>query len=370
GLQYIHKRLIHTIFTLEKEKINLEKTTIQLRNEIEARRNSELQVINSEKNFRNIFEQSSDAILIVDLNKRILDFNDELKNLTGLNEKQIFEKDVMHFLPRKIRKDYKNFFNEPEQVPTRFDLKFEALHGKTRYIDCSTSLIRYNGEKAFLFMIRDLTERINLEKANFLISVAAEERERSRFSKELHDGLGPLLSTLKIYLEMFYSNPGDEETKKRINSTLTDSIKTVKEISNNLSPYVLENMGLNKAIESFIDKVKFSQKITVNFRSNFKGRVSQEIEISIFRIITELINNTLKYANAHNIEISLNKNNLIISLQYNDDGIGFDYDKIIEQKKGIGLFNLKSRIENFGGEITIFTSPGKGFKMNAYLNIT
>ena len=218
-----------------------------------------------------------------------------------------------------------------------------------------------------MLLIRDNTEKLNLEKASYLMAINAEEKERSLFSKELHDGLGPLLSTLKIYLEMYYSSPDDPEIKKRINDTLAESITSVKEISNNLSPYILENLGLTKAVESFVDKLKYSKKIDINFSSNITERCKPEIEIAFFRIITELINNTLKHSHATTIDITLTQETEKIYLKYTDNGEGFDYHEVQKHKNGIGLFNLKSRIEKLGGNTEIITSPGSGFKMNVYL---
>lgn len=367
AFQYIHKHLVQNIQKLNNQKENLENTAKKLKNEIEERIRSELKVINSEKNFRNIFEQSSEAIVIVDLNYKILDFNDKFLQQTGIDEKLLFEKKIDEILPIRFKKLVNEYFKYPELIPQRFDIEFEKSSGEIVIFDCSTSIISYNEENAFLFLFRDISEKINAEKANYLIAIKAEERERSRFSKELHDGLGPLLSTLKIYLEMFFSNPTDNEVKGRIKNTLSDSIKTVKEISNNLSPYILENMGLKKAVESFVENVRFSQKISIVFNSNLDYRLKQEIEISIFRIITELINNTLKHAKATVIEITININEKTLFIHYVDNGIGFNYDKVYSQKKGIGLLNLKSRIENLGGILKIITSQGKGFEMIAYL---
>ncbi|MCF8363341.1 MAG: PAS domain S-box protein [Prolixibacteraceae bacterium] len=369
SLRYMQQQLIHYIHSLEQQKADLKTTTKKLRNEIEARHRSDLQVIRSNKNFHNIFEQSTEAILIVDFNGNILDFNSAFKYLSIINNKFIKKRNTLNDLPSQMRLNLEKCVNEPHQTPDRLDMQIKKTNGELLFFDCSRSIINYNNDKAIMLIIRDNTERVTAKKASYLAAINAEEKERSRFSKELHDGLGPLLSTLKIYIGMLYTNPHDNEIKERINSTLVDSISTVKEISNNLSPYILENLGLIKAIETFIEKIKYSKKISVNFFSDINQRFTSEIEISVFRIITELINNTIKYASASNINISITQNNNLISILYSDDGKGFAYAEILRSKKGIGLFNLKSRVENLGGKTEISTAPGKGFKISAYITI-
>lgn len=183
----------------------------------------------------------------------------------------------------------------------------------------------------------------------------------------MHDGLGPLLSALKIYLDILYTSPNDKEVIKRINFTLDESIKTVKEISNNLSPYILENMGLTKALESFIERIKFKTDIKISYKSNIIQRLNSDIEISVYRFVSELINNTLKHAQANSVEILLQQTTETINIVYADDGVGFDYSDQKIARKGIGLYNLKSRIENIGGTVKIKTALGKGVKVEAII---
>jgi PAS domain S-box-containing protein len=369
SLQHIQKKLSSIIQNLRVKTSNLEETTIKLQNEIKERYKSELKAINSEKNFRNIFDKSSDAIIIVSPNKRTIDFNEEFMKLVGKTENEIMAAPSDKFIPDEDKERINGYFDDIDNFPARIELKINIPGAGLRFFDCTTSIINYNGEKAILFMIRDYTERLDQEKKNYLTAIKAEEKERSRFSKELHDGLGPLLSTLKIYLDVYFSNPDDKEIIDRIQNTLGESIKSVKEISNNLSPYVLENMGLSKAIESFIERIKFSKKFEVEFTSNLDVRLRPEIEISVYRFVTELINNTIKHANASMFKVNLVKEEKKILIEYSDNGVGFDINDVSITSKGIGLLNLKSRIENLGGKIDIITSKGKGFSVIATLTV-
>jgi len=174
---------------------------------------------------------------------------------------------------------------------------------------------------------------------------------------------------LKIYLEVYFANPNDPEIKERIESTLSESIKSVKEISNNLSPYIIENMGLVKAVDSFINKISFGKKIRIVFHSNLNFRLNSEVEISIYRYITEQINNTLKHASASEININIETDRNFLKIHYDDNGKGFDIKDETIFTRGIGLFNIKSRIEKLGGNIQLSTSPGNGYITDAILKI-
>jgi PAS domain S-box-containing protein len=368
SIKHIQRNLFSIIQSLKVKTDHLEETTIKLQDEIKERYNSEQKAINSEKNFRNIFDKSSDAILIVGDDRKVLDFNDAFVHISGHKENEIFSMLYDQLLPNVDSERYLGYFDNLDTFPGRLEINTENQQGQ-KFYECYTSIIHYFEKKAILFMIRDNTEQKDHEKKNYLTIIEAEEKERLRFSKELHDGLGPLLSTLKIYLEVFFTNPNDSEVRERIESTLIESIKSVKEISNNISPYILENMGLVKAVGSFVEKIKFGKKLEIDFHSNLSIRLKPEIEISIYRFTTELITNTLKHAQASKINIAIEENDNKLEIHYSDNGIGFNIEDVLLNSKGIGLYNLRSRIEKLGGKVEIKTVPDEGFSIFAALKI-
>jgi PAS domain S-box-containing protein len=369
SIHHINKQLNDNITNLNKQKESLELAAQNLRFEAETRRKSELRAINNEKNFRNIFDQSSEALIILDAQGGIIDFNEAFLQVSGFSEKQMLLLNQKELYSRFIGRDDLFLLNQDKRSE-RFSIEFQTSDGKIKNIECNKDIIFYNDNPALLLMMRDVTEKMANEKANFLAAFAAEEKERARFSRELHDGLGPLLSTLKIYLEIHYSNPSDPEIRNRIDQTLNESIKTVKEVSNNLSPYILDNMGLTKAIRSFIEKVKFGTNLEINFNSNLENRLSNEMEISIYRFASELVNNTLKHAQATKIDLRIEPHNKELTIYYHDNGKGFDLVDPNIKTKGIGLHNMKSRIQHLGGKVEIITSPGNGFQVEATLPLT
>jgi signal transduction histidine kinase len=215
-------------------------------------------------------------------------------------------------------------------------------------------------------------DRKNEEKKVLNAIMMTEEKERKRFAKDLHDGLGPLLSTVKISISALLKSEKDPQNIKIIKNTdniINEAIKSIKDISNNLSPHVLNNFGLAKAIKFFTDNINKLNKVTIHFHSNmFDQRINPNAEIILYRIVCELIHNSIQHAEADRIEISLTQKNDVIDLFYDDDGKGFDftYDSI-RQNKGSGLQNIISRLESIHGYYEIKSSSGKGF--HAYISV-
>ena len=227
-------------------------------------------------------------------------------------------------------------------------------------------------ERTVYGVIHDITEKKQIQTNIVKAIILTEERERAYFSKELHDGLGPLLSTIKLYLQWSQrpkSNKSREEVIFKAEEILEDALSTVKEISNKLSPHLLMNYGLISAVQSFIDKLKETSGIRIEFESNTSRRMDIEIESAIYRAIIECINNTIKYARAKNITILISDLGSQLQVEYKDDGIGFDVDETLVQRKGLGLFNLQNRIETIGGKITLFSNPGQGVAYKIIVNL-
>lgn len=214
----------------------------------------------------------------------------------------------------------------------------------------------------------------NLAKENenrvFSAIVKTEEHERQMFAKELHDGLGPILSSIKMAFSAVNKDVTSEADKQillKTNFAIDEAIITIKEISNKLSPHILTNFGLERAIHSFLDTVMIKKDVQVKFDSNIKNiRYDFNIETVLYRVVCELITNTLRHAQAQNITITLKQDKGILSLHYSDDGIGFD--KASLPHKGMGLSNMESRIKSINGTITIISTPNNGMKVS--INVT
>ena len=221
-------------------------------------------------------------------------------------------------------------------------------------------------QRIFKYMKRVEDSRRLTEKMFLNAIIQTEEKERKRFAKDLHDGLGPLLSTVKMSVSSLSQMEHDEASREIVTNTemiINEAIKSLKEISDNLSPHVLNNFGLLRALRNFTNKINATKAIEIKLESNMTDeRFSNNIEVVLYRVVCELINNTIKHASAKTIEISLQKKNDYLSIAYHDNGIGFDKNKLEELSTmgGMGFSNIYSRINSLKGDISIESEPMKG----------
>jgi len=216
-----------------------------------------------------------------------------------------------------------------------------------------------------IFKLQSKINKLRKESQTKILSaiIKTEERERQKFAKELHDGLGPILSSIKMSLSAIdksIMNPKNELIIDKTEVAVDNAIISIKEISNNLSPHILERFGLEKAIKTFTDTIVTCEKLNIIISSNLNGkRYNYNIEVIIYRIIGELITNTLKYAAASKVDISLFNYPDKLELFYSDNGIGFKINNI--DNSGMGLVNINSRVKSLNGSVDMYSKPKQGF---------
>ncbi len=199
--------------------------------------------------------------------------------------------------------------------------------------------------------------------------IKTEEKERRRFAKDLHDGLGPLLSSIKMSISSLsqkLSDKGDKKIIENMGNMVNEALYSIKEISNNLSPHILDNFGLLSAIKNFAENVSISKTIDIDINSNLGDkRFDRNIEVILYRVIGELISNTVKHASAKTINIDLYLKENILSLYYYDNGIGFDLEEVLSKEyEGRGLPNIMSRIKSINGTFNVEREENKGVHIN------
>lgn len=219
-------------------------------------------------------------------------------------------------------------------------------------------------------------DRINLNRRlleNRLMTAVlrAEERSRADFSRELHDGLGPLLSSAKMSLSALSAQDEAYNRKELIDNTtyvIDEAIRSLREISNNLSPHVLNNFGLARGIQNFIDKSCTVHSTKIVFKTNLSvERFDSNIETILYRVVCELINNSLKHSGCTRISVSLSLSGDELRLHFEDDGRGFSPRDMLGC--GMGLSNINSRIASLNGSFDIESSQGEGMRADICVNI-
>jgi len=184
-----------------------------------------------------------------------------------------------------------------------------------------------------------------LELAEALIK--GQDVERKRLAMDLHDGPVASIGTLRFMVDAHFRNYNKYD---EITDCILSINKQVREISHRMLPTHLREQGLLKTLENMIENVNKSGKFTADFESNIKGRLSDKLEINIYYLIFELINNAIKHSNGKSIFVQLIEQDQGINLSVEDDGQGFDQTK---GHNGMGLKNIKTRIEYLGGKLEI-----------------
>ncbi|MGD0711052.1 MAG: sensor histidine kinase, partial [Bacteroidales bacterium] len=196
--------------------------------------------------------------------------------------------------------------------------------------------------------------------------IEAEEKERKRVAKDLHDGLGPLLSSVKLYVNELQSADTAEAEKKEMlkytNELIDDAVSSTRTIANNLMPGVISDYGLVKALHSFCEKLNVAKSVNISFNTKDETRrYDATLEITLYRVLMELINNSIKHASAKNIAITFGEENKLLSILFTDDGKGFDVAKTLSNpNRGMGLNNIINRVKSLQGTYEFSSKAGQG----------
>lgn len=234
---------------------------------------------------------------------------------------------------------------------------------KDFYTNLMVSLLVIGGILLFflLSIIRQQTRYKRLSQAKINAEIATLEKERKRIASDLHDEIGPMLSTIKLQINHIdIENEEDKLLIVKTNRYIDDVIQKMREISYNLLPNILIRRGLTPAIIEFIDKVKDSTPIQISLKSSLSGRLDIDLEVNIYRLVQEIIHNSIKHSKANRLVMELGMESSIIRLATADDGIGFDFAHSMANKSGLGLFNLQSRTDVMEGVFNIDSQKGKG----------
>ncbi|HDR52211.1 MAG TPA: sensor histidine kinase [Mariniphaga anaerophila] len=190
----------------------------------------------------------------------------------------------------------------------------------------------------------------------------AQEKERKRIAQDLHDEVGAMLSVVKLNVARFEKKSENKEIQSLAAETknyLNDVIGQVRRISRALMPPSLEKLGLYYAIEELAGRVNDTGQMQVEFRKTGEPyRFDIKKELAIFRIVQELVNNSIKHAKASHIKLTIRFGSNGLGLAFADNGVGFDLEKIVNT--GLGIRNLESRSQIIGAHFKMKSTPGKG----------
>lgn len=225
--------------------------------------------------------------------------------------------------------------------------------------------------------IAEQQQQLEQEKVNQLLKdqelqsidamISGQEKERQRLANDLHDNLGSLLATLKLHFENYKGQVENKKQEKILNNTdelLEEAYQKVRGMAHTRNTGVVAKYGLLPAIENFAAKVSASQKLQIDVSYNtFEERLDNTTEITLFRILQELITNVIKHAKATEVQLQLTAYEQQINILLEDNGRGFDTSRIPE-KEGMGLTSIRKRVELAGGSFSIDSTIDHGTTIN------
>ncbi len=213
-----------------------------------------------------------------------------------------------------------------------------------------------------------IDQKVKEQQFRSALILEGQEEERKRISREMHDGVGQLLSAMKFNIEAIQSVNSDFEREKlrTLKTLLKKVIMEVRRISFNLTPSALSDYGIVPVLNKFCREVSRISDLQVNFenRTGFISRLEGKVENNLYRIVQEAVNNAIKYAEAKEVNVIISHNSRYLHLDIIDNGKGFDIQKLTEKghfsASGHGIFNIKERANFIAAQCTITSEIGKG----------
>lgn len=231
----------------------------------------------------------------------------------------------------------------------------------------------------FFFSRKKIVEK-ELEKKNLEIDyqkqiiqsiIITQEEERKRIAQDLHDDISSKLNVINLNANLLKGGDLSPEEYVIVNDSILDAtdktLESARKIAHNLLPPILEEFGLKDALEELADSFNNSKKITIDYNLQYpKDYLISEQELHLFRIVQELINNSVRHGKAKNSSIAICLKNNKLLFNYTDNGVGFNM-KNEKHKKGLGMKNIESRVALLQGNYTIKTTENSGFKISITL---
>ncbi|MBM4294612.1 MAG: PAS domain S-box protein [Deltaproteobacteria bacterium] len=325
---------------------------------------------------------ANDIILVADQDLKIVEANDRAVASYGYDRNELLRMDLKDLYPPGSQQVLETLFSH---VQEKGGLIFEAMQqrkdGAPFPVEVSLRLLQLDGEEMFQEIIRDITERKRTEEvlkeseknlrhlASRLLS--AQEDERKRISRELHDELGHSLLALKLQLESVAEQmlPQQISLKNEVNRILQSISATIEEVRRlylDLSPGDLEDLGLTTSIRSLIEDFAYLQK-QINWTikmDDLDGLFPLSIQTAIYRIIQEALTNIGKHAKPKNVFLEIKRAPREVSFTIEDDGIGFERNKVFSEKKTLGLLAMEERVKILGGFFKLRSQENRGTRIS------
>ena len=341
----------------------------------------------AEEKYRGIFENAIEGIFQSSPDGRFLSANPAMARMFGYDSAEELIRDrrdieSQHYVDPRRRRIFEKLINEKGVVQS-FELQAYRKDRSTIWTSESVRAVRDENGAVLYYegIVEDVTQRklVEAERVELLRRlVSAQEDEQRRISRELHDQMGQSLAALLLGLKSLKDSAKGELT--------TDSIQRLQDITNRIAdemhslirelrPTALDDLGLQTALANYLEEWSERTNVAIDFHSNglLDQRLGSQLESTLYRIVQEAVNNTMKHANAENVSIILEKRGNRVLLIVEDDGAGFDVEallKIPAKNRRFGLLGMQERVALVGGSLSIESTPGIGTTVLVHIDIS
>ncbi|MDX2029189.1 MAG: PAS domain S-box protein [Blastocatellia bacterium] len=342
----------------------------------------------SEKLLRGIFDHAPDTMVVVGSDGHIHRVNAQVERMFGYARSELVGQSVEMLLPERFRERHiahrSGYLEDPHLRPMGLGL---VLYGRRRDgsefpVEIMLSPVEAEANGLVIAVIRDITRRKADEKAlreyaermkelsRRLIMV--QEAERRGIALELHDEIGQILTGIKLKLELTARLSGDSARASlaEAQSLVNELMARTRKLSLDLRPATLDHLGLLSALLRHIHQYSSQTQVHVDFRQRgLEGRrFAPELETAAFRIVQEALTNIARHSGARKAKVSIWADQNGLSVQIEDDGIGFDPDAALAAESSAGLAGMRERALLLSGQFTVDSQPGRGARLMAEWN--
>jgi PAS domain S-box-containing protein len=350
----------------------------ELEERIAERKRAEVALRESEERYRELFENAKDAIYVHDLKGNYIRVNRAAEELSGYSREEIVGHNFTEFIAKEhvslVRQNFSELTREGE---ASYEADVIGKDGRRVPVEISSRAIYENGVMVGVQgMVRDITERKLAQDALQMFSrqlIEAQEDERRRISRELHDQIGQILTAVKMNLytvQRLCILPEASSYVKDNIDAVDEALRLVRDLSVDLRPPVLDDLGLVTALRWYVDR--YSKRTGLNVEviidlPDHNERFSRERETACFRIAQAALSNVARHAQASQVQVQLVKDENGLVLIVKDDGIGFNLKKRAPRAATLGLVSMQERAHAAGGAVEINSARSKGTEVRLTL---
>jgi len=342
--------------------------------EIEERKKAARALKISEQRYRNVFDSSTDGLLVLEPDGTVVEANPAAGRMHGFRSDEIINKPVQNLIASEHKGQYQEFRKQMEgSGNARLDSRDLHKNGNMIDVEVRGTRLKHDGMERYLAIITDVTDKRRAMERHALLSrkvLMAQEEERSRLSRELHDELGQLLTALRLemgWIEKHMSRESSKEMQAFINTTqlVEKSTDELRRICRGLRPPLLDDLGLEPAIRLLVEEFQERTDIAVNCDIVLDDSVAEippEISLCTYRILQESLTNVRRHSKAGAVDISIAASEKELKLTVYDDGTGFDMGGA-EDPHGCGIEGMQERANLVSGNLSIRTVINQGTRV-------